>query len=166
MAKHKSKSRLAVINVNETLTLSTLGSGVVLVSKSDNFEREFYAISADLTWSIRGLTLAEGPIDVGVAHGDYTVTEIKENLDLTGMEDPSDMIATEQGRRKVRRSGRFSGVAANEVLNDGKDIRTPIRFPLVGTVAQVGFWAHNLGAGALTTGAVIQCFGKIYGRWL
>ncbi len=165
VAKHKGKSRLAVINVNETITLGTLASGVVVAINTDQFEREFYAISADLWWNLRGGTPGEGPLEVGLAHGDYTVTEVKEKLDLTGMEDPSDKISQERGRRLVRRTAKFNYIAAAETLNDGKEIRTPVRMMLAGSVATIQFWAHNLSGSPLTTGGVIQVSGKIYGRW-
>ncbi len=166
VAKHKGRRQaLAVINVNENVTLGTLASGVVISQATDQFEREFFAISCDLNWSMSGFTGAEGPLEVGVAHGDYTVTEIKENLDLTGMEDPSDKITQEQGRRLVRRSGKFRGQLSNEQINDGKPVRTRLRFMLAGSVATLQFFVHNLNASALTTGAIVQIDGKIYGRW-
>ncbi len=164
--RSKGRSRLAVINVNETITLGALASGVVVATNTDQFEREFYAISADIYWNLRSATAGEGPLEVGLAHGDYTVTEVKEKLDLTGMEDPSDKISWERGRRLVRRSAKFNYLAAAEIINDGKAIRTPIRMMLAGSVATVQFWAHNLSAAPLTTGGVVQVSGKIYGRWV
>ncbi len=159
------KSRFAVINVSESLALLTLADDAVLGVDSDPFGREFYGISADLYWGVRNHTAGEGPIIVGIAHNDYTDVEVAENLNQTGMEDSGDMIAKEQGRRLVRRSGQFSGVATDEVLNDGKPVRTRIGFVITDGFS-LAFWAQNKNGGPLTTGAVLEVSGKLYGRWI
>ncbi len=165
MAHKKGKKGISVINVSESLPLSTLASNTVLASNSDAFGREAFVVSTDLYWSIRGLTATEGPIVVGVAHNDYSVAEIQEALSVTGMEDPGDQIAKEQGRRLVRRSGQFSGVAANEALNDGKLIRTRLRF-MVQELFGLSFFAWNISGATLTTGATIEIHGKVFLRWV
>ncbi len=113
---------------------------------------------------MRDHTGSEGPIIVGIAHGDYTVAEVQENLGLTGMEDPNDMVAKEQGYRKVRSAGDFSGLNTDEVLNDGKPIRTTGKF-MITTGGTLQFWAWNRSGATLTTGSAISIAGKLYGRW-
>ncbi len=163
MAKHR--QRLAVINVRESIALGALVDEVVIKSDSDAMNNDFFLISADLTWSLRDLTAGEGPIQCGLAHGDYTVGEIQEHLNISGMEDAGDKIAQEQGRRLVRRAGMFSGILAAETLNDGKPIRTRGKFTVQDLFA-VGFWAQNQGGATLTTGGFVEVNGKLYGRWL
>ena len=169
MVKHrKPKGRrqaLAVINVDESIVLSTLADNAVLGVDSDPFGREFYAISADLYWGLDGLTAGQGPIVVGCAHNDYTDVEVAENLNTTGMEDPGDMIAKEQGHRLVRRAGQFSGVGTNEVLNDGEKLRIRLGFVITDGFS-LAFWAQNKSNATLTTGAAINISGKIFGRWV
>ncbi len=164
--RRRRKSRLAVINVDESIVLGALVDNSVISVDSDPFGREFYAISTDLYWGLDALTVGEGPIVVGVAHNDYTDVEMAETLNQTGMEDPGDKIAQERGRRLVRRAGQFSGVASNQVLNDGKVLRTRIGFVLTDGFS-LAFWAQNKSNSApLTTGAAINVNGKIYGRWI
>ncbi len=168
MAKKKAsrrRSRLAVINVSETLALTTLADNAVVAVDSDPFGREFYAISADLYWAMKNHTAGQGPIILGIAHNDYTDVEVAEALNLTGMEDPGDKIAYEQGRRLVRRAGQFSGVGTDEVLNDGKVKRVRIGFVITDGFS-LGFWAQNKSDAALTTGTIVDIQGKIYGRWV
>ncbi len=160
------KAPLAVINVNETITLGTVGSGIVVSAVTDTFTREFFAISCDIYWSMKAHTAGEGPYECGVAHGSYSVTQIQENLQLTGMEDPGDLVTKEQGQRKVRRSGRFNGLTTIEMLNDGKPIRTKLGFPVVGSGAALEFWIRSLDDVSATTGTSIDVQGKIYGRWM
>ena len=159
------RSRLAVINVDEAIGLLTLADNAVLGVDSDPFGREFYAISCDLYWSLFNHTAGEGPIIVGLAHNDYTDTEVAENLNQSGMEDPGDKIAQEAGRRLVRRAGQFSGVSTDEVLNDGKAKRTRLGFVITDGFS-LAFWAQNKSNSSLTTGAVVNVNGKIYGRWV
>ncbi len=156
---------MAVINVNESNALLTLADGAVLGVDSDPFGREFFAISADLYWAMRNHTAGEGPVIVGVAHSDYTDVEVAENLNLTGMEDPGDKVAQEQGRRLIRRTGQFSGIGTDEVLNDGRAKRVKIGFVITDGFS-LAFWAQNKNGGALTTGTVVETSGKIYGRWI
>ncbi len=161
----KRRSRLAVINVNEVITLSTLADGAVISVDSDPFGREFYWISADLFWQLDGIISGQGPIIVGLAHNDYTDVEIAENLNITGMEDPGDKIAQERGRRLVRRSGQFAAINVNEVLNDGMVKRTKAGWTLTDGFS-AAFFAQNKSGATLTTGASVRLSGKLYGRWV
>lgn len=127
------------------------------------FGEDFYWISATGSWSIRDLTAGEGPIAVGINHGDLTVAEIAEALDAD-LSDPDDIIAKERSRRPVRKTGQFSGIGEAEVLNNGIKVTTPARFS-VGDTHTPDFWARNLSGGSLTTGAVVAFDGILTGRW-
>ncbi len=167
MAVHKRRSRkgFVVIPVNASITLSTLASAdVIAASLIPALGEDFFAISADLQWSIRSLTAGEGPLSVGVSHGDYTVGELKEHLDLQ-FADPDDKIAQEQKRRLVRRSAVFAGLASEESINNGNMKRIKIKIRL-GDTQTLDIWCHNLSGATLTTGAVIRVVGQVYGRWL
>ncbi len=121
-------------------------------------------ISADLNWSVRDLTPTEGPVEVGLSTNDLSITEIIESLDAV----PSgrdDVIALERTKRPVREVGMFSGVAAEEVLNDGKPIRTRMGFRHSATTA-TNIFAVNRSGATLTTGGVVTVTGKLYVRWL
>ncbi len=164
-AKGRRRSRLAVINVNENITLATLADGAAISVDSDPFGREYYLISADLYWMLDGGTSGQGPIIIGLAHNDYTDVEIAENLNQTGMEDPGDKIAQEQGRRLVRRSGQFANGVDNEVLNDGRVKRTKCGWVITDGFS-LAFFAQNKSGATLTTGASVKVSGKLYGRWV
>ncbi len=147
------------------LALATLGDGTVLIQNAlgGNFGEDFFFISADILWSILGLTATEGPIAVGITHGDLTVGEVAEALDAELLT-PDNIIQNERNRRPVRRSGVFDGLNSNQSLNDGKMIRTKGKFS-VGNDHFLGLWVRNLSGGTLTTGAKLQAQGTIYGRW-
>ncbi len=146
------------------LTLSTLADGVVLAGAAlAAFGEDIFIVSMDLLWTLRGGTAGEGPIIVGVAHGDLTVTEIKEALEAE-LTDPDDIIAKERARRPVRRVGVFPGLATNESLEDGKKIRQKVKFS-VGDTHTLNLFAQNNSGGALTGGQICNISGTIYGRW-
>ncbi len=172
MAKHgkgrrSRRSRIQWIRVNLGFTLSTLADDTILDQLIAQMGREAYLVVAKGLWSLREGTAGEGPIMVGFAHSDYTVTEIEECLDSQTSFAPDDLIAVEQRKRKVRQAGAFPVMAADEVLADGQDITTPLRF-VIGDAGGDGLalWAYNQSGAALTTGALIRFTGVIGLRWL
>ncbi len=168
VTKHKGKRRSGVIavEVDGSLALSTLASETVLasnISPSESVEgNTLYAISADLLISLRNMTAGEGPIIVGCAHDDYSVTEIQEALQADNL-DFTNKIEQEQGRRQVRRWGQFAVISSQEVLNDGKPLRVYIRIPME-LGHQIKIWAWNKSGAVLTTGGVLTWSGKLFVR--
>ncbi len=119
--------------------------------------------SAVLTWSLHDLTVAQGPLVVGVAHSDYTAAEIEECLEATGAWDEGDKIAQEAGKRLVRVVGTFGDGTTDQELNDGKPIKTRLNWLLAtGDTLQLFIW--NQGA-ALTTGSEVNASGHL-NSWL
>ncbi len=127
------------------------------------FGEDIFVISVDSTWNIRTLTAGEVPIVVGFAHSDLTVTEIAEALQAE-LTDPDDIIAKERSRRPVRTVGSFGENAVDMSLNDGKMLRQKIKFS-VGDGHSLDLFAFNRSGGSLTTGALIELTGVLYGRW-
>ncbi len=96
MAKTHTRRRrsrnFVAIPVNSSITLATLASaGVLSAALIPSLGEDFFFLSAQLQWTIRSLTAGEGPISVGLSHGDYTDTEVKEHLDLQ-FADPDNKI--------------------------------------------------------------------------
>ncbi len=162
MAKHPKKGRRSFRNylrgaVDETLALSTLATKtVVKVNFDESASEEMTISSVKAIYSMSEFTPAagDGPILIGLAHSDYTVTEIKEWIENAGSWDRGDKISQEKAKRLIRKVGVFdidiaSAVDTN-VLNDGKPINTKLNWKLlVGDT--VALWAYNLGASALAT---------------
>ncbi len=163
--KRSSRGRnFVAIPFQTALTLGTLADLTAFITSTvSGFGEDIYVLSVDALWALHTHTAGEGPISVGLAHGDLTVTEIKENLQAE-MTDPDDIIAKERSRRPVRKSGIFSGLNTEEALANGEQIRTKVKFS-VGDGHNLNAWAFNQSGAALTTGTVIQVIGTIYGRW-
>ncbi len=168
MVKHKRYPKgFAAIPVTALMSLGTLADGIVLDADifSNDFLESFWANSFHGTWSIRNHTITEGPITVGMAHSDYTVTEILEKLVADEANNRGDMVAREQSRRKVRRVGAFGGANTDEVLNDGKLIKLALKFKIPNTM-NLAMWARNQSGASLTTGTQVLINGTLYGRYM
>ncbi len=162
----KRSRNFVAIPFQSTITLATLTNQNALLSSllGSELAEDLFVVSIDGEWSIRGNTPGDGPVSVGFSHNDYDVSEVIENLTVE-MTDPGNKIAQEQSRRLIRKAGTFGYSVDGEVLNDGKPIRTPMRFKITdGHGPQM--WAFNQSGSGLTTGGVIHCWGTIYGRWM
>ena len=154
------------IPFNISVVLSTLAEGVLVkvgLTGDQDFLQDAFVISAKINMSIRGLTAGEGPLQVGLAHSDLTVTEIGESLDANLLE-PDNIIQKERARRPVRRVGYFPGAAATEVLNNGVPIHQIIKM-VVNSGHRIVGWIRNQSGATLTTGAVFELQGVLSIRW-
>ncbi len=161
--RSKRRKGFQAINFSGALALSTLADDTVLSGGFFTLGEDFFIISMDTLCALRGLTAGEGPIHVGFAHGDLSVGEVEEALQAE-VTDPDDIIARERGRRPVRPFGVFPGLNTNEALNDGVPLRKKIKLS-IGDGHIPSFYAANRSGAALTTGAIIEFVGTLYGRW-
>jgi len=113
------------------------------------------------TWALRDLTPGEGPISVGLAHSDYSDTEIEEWIEATAGWNEGDKIAQERSKRKIRLVGVFDGALESARLNDGNPIKTPLKF-YVEEGQSLRVWAYNQSGAVLTTGAVLVVNGSTF----
>ncbi len=156
----------AAISFTTAISLGTLGSDTVVTQAmfSNAFEENFYAMSCKAQWGYRNGTITEGPVEVGYAHSDYTVGEVAEKLSADESNVRGDKIANEQSRRDVRRAGMFAGAVTDDVLNDGRGIKTALRFR-IGNNFNLNVYARNRSGAVLTTGGLIIITGTLYGRY-
>ncbi len=158
-SRKRRKYNLKQVRATPAIVLGTLASAVAVkadvIGTTDMAHR---CISLDMVWSCPGLTAGEGPIAVGYADDDYTVTEIKECLEAGNL-GFTDKIAAERQRRLVRIVGHLS----NEIptLNDGRPIKTRLNW-LIPTGHAVAFFAYNEGSAPLSTGAILKTTGNMF----
>ncbi len=149
------------IRITPELPLSTLGSDTALTVAvvGGTSTTPMRVISINATWQISALTADEGPLTVGYAHPDYTVTEIKECLEAGNSIDLGDMIAREQANRLVRIVGTID--SEDERLNDGLPVKTKLNWLLpAGDVVEI--FVFNEQTGALTTGSSLKVSGDMW----
>ncbi len=142
-------------NVNEQLQLGTLAAKTLISAVFDEVAVEKTFVSSIVgLWTIADMTEAagDGPILVGVAHSDYTDSEIEAVIEATGSWDPGNKIQNEISKRLVRKIGTFAieatGVIVSQTLNDGKPIKTKLNWSLT-TGKSLKIWAYNMGTSSL-----------------
>jgi len=164
LAKHPRKRRrysLRRVRITPELPLATLATDTALiVSLTGVSENSYRAVTVSATWSLLGLTAAEGPITVGYAHSDYTVAEIKACLEANAAISQRNKTVQESANRLVRVIGTFPS-QANSVLNHGSPIKTRLNW-LITIGESVNAFAFNEGTGTLTTGAVLNLTGNLW----
>ncbi len=155
-------------SVEEVLSLGTLASRTLISGIFDSVVQEKTLVSSLIgTWSLDDFTnaIGDGPIAVGLAHSDYTDSEIEELIETTGSWKEGDMISKEISRRKIRLIGVFRTSQADSqgiaVLNDGKPIKTKLNWILM-EAQSLRLWAYNQGTSALaTTVPNVRLFGHV-----
>ncbi len=131
-------------------------------------EERTFASSIVATWALADATVVadDGPIIVGVAHGDYTAVEIEEFIENAGSWTEGNLVAQEIAKRKIRIVGVFEMIAAGAqasqtyVLNDGKPIKTKLGWILT-TGQSLDIWAYNSGTDTWTTASHVQVYGHV-----
>ncbi len=170
MAKKKktrtgvNRKNFVAIPFSKSLPLGTLADETVIKTSLLNaFGEDIFIMSIDCTFALREFSVNEAPLFFGYAHGDLTVAEILEaiNAEVT---DPDDIIANEFARRPVRKVGGFVGDEVEPIYNDGKKVRQRIKFS-VGDGHTIDVWVKNQSGAILTTGAILELDGVIFGRW-
>ncbi len=153
MGKYRAYLRGAI---NHKLALTTLASKVVVGSAiADVLTNKAWMSSVKATWTMKNFTegAAIGPIVVGVAHSDYSDTQIEEWIEQTQSWETKSKLGQEISKRKIRRVGVFRSpnvALGAAVLNDGRLVHTKCNWMLeIGQTLKV--WAYNSGAGAVAT---------------
>ncbi len=159
------RKNFVAIPFSASVTLGTLADDAIIAINAlgANLGEDLYVISADIFAMVRDMTGGETPLEFGCAHSDLSVTEIDENL-TAELTDPDDIIAKERARRPVRRIGLFNGVDTQIQWNDGNSKRVKIRFS-IGNGFNLSLWVKNRSGAILTTGAVAEFSGTLFGRW-
>ncbi len=164
MAKHPGRTnarrfgRYIKGNIDIDAALGTLAPKTAVLVASDTVVDRTLVSSIVATYSLSGLTQAEndGPIEVGVAHSDYSLAEVEAFLELDTSWSETDLTDREIMTRKIRRIGVFD-TPSQEVtaggaytLNDGKPIKTKLNW-IVTDGQGLNFFHYNLGTSALAT---------------
>ncbi len=170
MAKHpkarRKMGRYIRGNIDDVLPLATLAPKDVIAIAFDGVVNERTLVSSIVaTWSLAGYTPVTdaGPIQFGVAHGDYTSAEIEESLEDVGTWDEGNLIARERGKRKIRQIGVLQApdsAAGSFVFNDGRPKKTKLNW-ILNQGQALNMWAYNTGSIAVSgaSGADVRATG-------
>jgi len=153
-------------NVDEDLSLGTLASKTQINSVLQAVDGQCRITSIKAIWALHGFTVGDnaGPIMVGIAHGDYSDSEIEAWIESgTQSWSRGKLAEQEVDNRLIRRVGIFTPVVSlgAEVLNEGRSIRTKLNWALM-TGQSIRLWAYNMGSAALgTTDPNMHVQGKV-----
>ncbi len=166
MAKHK---RIPVVTIPDTvnITLATLANDTAIKATDIPITDDFFCYSLDINAVMREVDVGEGPIQLGWANGDLSVSEIVEALDARPL-GASDIIARERAKRPCRLIGVLAtgGLATEEArLNDGVTLRVKVMRKFSKGIG-MGLFAVNRSGSALSGGMIITTTTRYYGRWL
>lgn len=162
--KRKKKRYISVLPFTQVPNADGLANSTLVgTAFTQTCTSDMYFISADITVAIDSGDVPAGPVQVGLAHSDYSDAEIEQWRELTDSWDTSNLVDNEIRKRKIRMIGTFSGAAQYEVLNDGKPIRIPLKF-MVRSGYTLKFWVFNQSGAALNAQTDFSIAGKIYAR--
>ena len=107
--------------------------------------------SIDCDYSLSNFTIAAnvGPIEIGVAHGDYTLAEIQAWSDLSTGWDEGNKGSQEIAKRLIRTIGVFSGP---EVTNAVSTFHEKVKLNwILNQGLSLQFWFKNNGSAAISS---------------
>ncbi len=144
-------------NVDERLTFGGLAARTLIATAFDEVVIEKTLISSiKATYTMDKFTpvIDAGPIWVGIAHSDYTASEIEEVIENSGSWNQGDLVQSKEvAKRLVRKIGVFDTPAdATQAytLNDGIPIKTKLNWVLT-TGKTLQIWVYNAGQAAVAT---------------
>ncbi len=169
MAKRRvnRKFNLRMVRINAASSIGALGSldvAVNPVSGAPADKMRFVSVNASYSWT--GKASIDDAAAFGLAHSDYTATEIEECLEASTAIDLGDKIAQERSNRLVREIGTISGGepdSSGEMYNDGKIVKTKLNW-LMSSGDTLNLWIRNASGVVYTTGGSITIAGKIWVR--
>ncbi len=142
-------------NINEDVSLGTLAANTGVLESTPAVSERTLVSSIVNRYTLSGMTAGDniGPIMVGVAHGDYTLAEVEEWIELGSSWAEANLITRETSDRKIRRIGVFDTPATagqSYTLNDGKAIKTKLNW-ILNAGQGLNFFFYNLGSSPLAT---------------
>ncbi len=150
-------------NVDEVLALGALDTVVLIKSDFDETVNEKTLISSLVAaYTLDQNTAPEGPILFGIAHSDYSASEIEAYIESTTSWNTGDKVAQEVGKRLIRVLGQFAAdslAGLTDVrFNGGVPVKTKLNW-MLDTGATITLWGYNKSSVQLTTGSSIQASG-------
>ncbi len=158
--RKRRKMNLRKVKVTPELALLTLASDTALtVGMTGTSPNRYRCVSIISSWSLKNMAITDGPITVGYAHSDYSVSQIKEWMESTASLDQGDKRLQEFANRLCRTVGTLQGTTGE--LNHGEPIKTRLNW-LIGIGDLVNMFAFNESTIALTTGILVNNTGTMW----
>ncbi len=154
--------RSGVIEID--LAMTTLAAKTLVSQTTQTVADTARVSSVKSVYGLTGLTQADGvgPFLFGVAHSDYTDSEIEGFIEAGNSWDLGDMVNKEIRSRRVRIIGQLSALTAegSASFNDGRPVKTKLNWMLA-EGDSLDHWVYNMGdAPVATTVPQFTAFGS------
>ncbi len=141
--------------LDEDFALGTLAANTAVLEATPVVGERTLISSVEAIYSLAGFTSGDniGPIEVGLAHSDYSLAEVEEFLEQTTGWNEGDLVSREVSSRKIRRIGVFgipSSAGGSSTLNDGKPIKTKLNW-ILNAGQGLNIFAYNQGGSPVAT---------------
>ncbi len=151
--KNWNKFRSGTLEID--LAMTALAAKTLVSQSSENVVDTARISSVDATYAITGYTPTDGvgPFLFGVAHSDYTNTEIEVYIEQSGSWDLGDKQSQEVRSRRIKILGQIGQQASgvqNMVYNEGKKLRSKLNW-LLAEDDGLDFWVYNMGDQSVAT---------------
>lgn len=153
-ARRRKMARYRKGNINLDITPGALASKTGMVADPDTVDDRTLVSSVKAFYSLSDFTPAvnAGPVMVGLAHSDYTLSEIEEFLENVTGWDEGNLQSREIENRKIRKVGVFEApedATKSTSLNHGKPVYTKLNW-IITEGDTIRFWLYNDGTAALS----------------
>jgi len=156
-------------NIDFTMDIGSLAaSDVISQAVADSVSERSIVTSVQCSYALSDFTPAagEGPLSVGVCHGDYTDAELEEWIELSTGWDVADLVSREVSGRKIRKIGTFAAPSdPADIVNlfDGRMRKTKLNW-ILNSGQTIRFWIYNAGAqlGGTTPDLDVQGHANIF----
>ncbi len=168
MASKPRRFNLRKVKMASASAAGALGAGAVVTNAVSNqaaSTMRFVSLICSYSWSNIGAIIDDG-CTFGVAHSDYSATEVEECLEAFSAIDLGNKIAQEQANRLVREIGTISqagalAAAAGAAFNDGKKYKVRLNWKMsIGDT--LNLWVRNASGTVWTTGSSVTISGELW----
>ncbi len=166
MAKRRGRvqQRIRKVPISITVVIGALATkDVIAAAGFVASDAEYLLMNVDCTYSWDSATAGDGPINVGIADGDYTDAEIEQCLEASASISLGNRIAQEQGNRLVRSAGTMTETRPN--LRDGAPVKLKLNWKTaIGQIPK--FYVYNITGANLVTGSALLVQGHAWIKFL
>ncbi len=159
---------LRKVSVEAGMAIGALAASSVVSSAMTAASANKYRVTSVLcSYTVVDLAAAiDGAFQFGIAHSDYTSTEIEECIEATGAIDIGSKVEQERANRLVRQLGTISPegtplVAGEISFNDGRPIKTKLNWA-IGIGDTLVLYVRNGSGAVYTTGSTLKAKGVLW----
>ncbi len=164
--RQRRKFNLRQVRINASSPVGALAAlDVVTNAVTAASLNRFRLVTVKASYSLvdLGAAIDDGQ-EFGLAHSDYSATEIEECLEAASAIDVGDKVAQEQANRLVRSIGVFASPAVADAslqFNQGRQVRTKLNW-MIGIGQTLTLWIRNGSGTVYTTGASVIIAGSLW----